>query len=490
MTAAVRVTADVITDNSGYKAKIPVLLLLNGVFEPLLEYVLSQHHRRSLSWMNRVVLATQLLLEYMEANQSLFSSPPRLFLNFAQRLCSGTIGADGNDPSGLYWMPRSTSNANQLLASLNLFTDWLEIQRLSESLNPLVEANTHEERLNYAAWHKKNCQQFLGHIKDARMPKTVKLVRRVKGKHDVIRVDDDAIAFSEKLFIPFLLDGFGASKDPRVCLRDQLILLMMHGCGVRESDALHLWVEDVLIDPSKEENVIIRLYHPELGKAPNGWKGKNNQASRATYLREMFGLTPRNRLAGTARVGWKTRVVDNSDNYIQLYWFPSFLGEIFFKLWKLYLMALMPIEREHPYAFISFNQTTFANPYTLNAFNHNYKIALGRIGQSASKINGLTPHSHRHAYGRRLSKAGIDPIIRKKALHHASLESQSVYTQPGTLEVTAACEKATDKLMSASDQCTPSASLCSSWYELLKTGFEDIDPNRLFTGSNPMFRGK
>ncbi len=488
MTAAVRVTADVITDNSGYKAKIPVLLFGDGAFKPLLEYVLSQHHRRSLSWMNRVVLGTHLLLEYLEANKDLFDSPSQLFLHFAQRLCSGTIGADGNDPSGLYWLPRSTSNTNQLLASLNLFTDWLEMNRLSESLNPLIEANSHEERLNYAAWHKKNCQQFLGHIKDARMPKIIKQVRKIKGQHDVIKVDDDAIAFSEKLFLPFLLEGVGGSKDYRVRLRDQLILLMLHGCGVRESDALHLWIEDVLIDPRKEDNVIIRLYHPELGKAPNGWKGKKNQANRAAYLREKFGLTPRNRLAGTARVGWKTRVVDNSDNYIQLYWFPSFLGEVFFKLWKQYLLAIMPIERHHPYAFLSFNSVSFSEPYTLNAFNQNYKVALDRIELSASKINGLTPHSHRHAYGRRLSKAGVDPIIRKKALHHASLESQSVYTQPGALEVTEACEKATDKLMSGSEPLSPSAHICSSWYELLKTGFDDIDPNHLFTGANPRFQ--
>ena len=110
--------------------------------------------------MNRVVHAVYLLLEYMEANKNLFDEPPILFLNFAQRLCSGTIGSNGDDPSGLYWLPRSTKTANQLLSSLNNFSDWLEINQRAKSLNPMVEATTHEERLNYAACIKKTVASF------------------------------------------------------------------------------------------------------------------------------------------------------------------------------------------------------------------------------------------------------------------------------------------------------------------------------------------
>ena len=134
-----RVYAKVITDNSGYQTELPVLLFKDRVLRPLLDYLLAQHHRRSVSWMNRVVHASYLLLEYMEANKGLFSNPSILFLNFAQRLCSGTIGNDGNDPSGLYWLPRTTKNVNQLLTALNGLTDWLEKYQGTTSLNPLTE---------------------------------------------------------------------------------------------------------------------------------------------------------------------------------------------------------------------------------------------------------------------------------------------------------------------------------------------------------------
>ncbi|WP_082008501.1 gamma-mobile-trio recombinase GmtY, partial [Photobacterium gaetbulicola] len=417
-----------------------------GVFEPLLDYVLSQYHARSQPWMNRVVFACQLLLEYMQANRGLYSSPTVLFSNFVNKLSLGTINHDGHDPSGLYWLPRSVSNTNQLISALNGLTDWLVLNNGESNLNPLEEASSYQQALNYAAWHKKNQFNFLGHLKPHGLSDMVKKARKLRGKRDVIKVDDDAIAFSEAMFKPFFIDGLGSAKDYRVRLRDQLIVLLMHGVGVRESDALHLWVEDVYEDPDDCNSVIVRLFHPEDGKAPNNWRGRNKQQTRSAYLAEVFGLRPRNQLTGTARVGWKTRIVDHSDNYIQLCWFPSYLGQLFRQLWREYLRLLLPLERFHPYAFVSFSVTTLGQPLTLNAFNCNYRAALSRIGLTASKVEGLSPHAHRHAFGRRLTEAGLDPILIKKALHHASLSSQLVYTQPGIREVTKACHDATSRL--------------------------------------------
>lgn len=41
-----------------------------------------QAHIKSLPWMNRVVFACPLLLEYMEANRGLFSEPSLLLQSF------------------------------------------------------------------------------------------------------------------------------------------------------------------------------------------------------------------------------------------------------------------------------------------------------------------------------------------------------------------------------------------------------------------------
>ncbi len=335
---------------------------------------------------------------------------------------------------------RSTSNVNQLLSALNGLTDWLSKNNETLSLNPFEEASSHQERLNYAAWYKRNQYNFLGHIKNNALPELMKKVRKVRGKKDVIKVDGDAISFPENLFKQFFLQGIGSSRDKRVALRDQLILLLMHGAGVRESDALHLWVDDVFLDPMNSDSVMVRLYHPEDGKAPNNWRGRKRQSTRAAYLQEKYHLTPRNKLTGTARVGWKTKIVDHDDNYIQLHWFPAYYGEVFSYLWAQYLLHLLPLERIHPYAFVSFSKNSLGNPLTLNAFNQNYKSAMARVGLVVSKPEGRSPHGHRHAYGRRMSNAGMDIHIIKKALHHSSLMSQSIYTQPGVRDVTLACE--------------------------------------------------
>lgn len=487
MSGIVKVIARVKLDSTGHLVELPVLLTHSGVFVPLLDYVISKSNINSFPWMNRVVLSCQLLLEYMEANKDLFSTPTKLFESFVLRLSSGTIGLNGDDPSELYWLPRSASNVNQLLSSLNGLTDWLSTQNKTTSMNPFEEASSHQQRLNYAAWHKKNKYNFLGHIKNNALPEMIKKVRKIRGKKDVFKVDDNAISFPEHLFKHFFVDGIGSSRDPRVALRDQLILLLMHGAGVRESEALHLWVHDVFIDPDRQSCAIVKLFHPEYGKAPNNWSGRKRQSTRSAYLAEKYALTPRNRLAGTARVGWKSKLVDSRDNYLHLFWFPSFYGELFLYLWQQYLLYLLPLDLKHPYAFVSFSKKTIGSSLTLNAYNQSYKASMARINLSVSKPEGRSPHAHRHAYGRRLSSSKVDPLIIKKALHHSSLNSQVVYTQPGIKDVTIALEEAARTLnsMNYSNQNTDDE---QSWSSIMERGFEDIDPDALFSGKYPKLR--
>ncbi|MCQ4504679.1 site-specific integrase, partial [Vibrio parahaemolyticus] len=60
----------------------------------------------------------------MEAYRGLCDDPKLLFQTFSKRLSTGTIGEDGLDPSGLYWVPRSTSNVNKHNHRLTAFTNW------------------------------------------------------------------------------------------------------------------------------------------------------------------------------------------------------------------------------------------------------------------------------------------------------------------------------------------------------------------------------
>jgi len=132
---------------------------------------------------------------------------------------------------------------------------------------------------------------------------------------------------------------------------------------------------------------------------------------------------------------------------------------------------------------VSFHREHIGNPYTLNAFHDNYRKGLKRIGLKPCKSDGLSPHSHRHSYGRRLRRAGISEIVIKKCLHHSALESQLVYTTPTVKEVTTSLNAATQRLLTPTEPVEQIST--PSWVVLTERGFNDIDPNGLFTGKHP-----
>lgn len=433
-----------VQDDTGAYVQIPVLIDEHcEVVQPLLDYTLKlKRDGRSLSTINNLIKATQLLLEYLTANTCGFDDPKALFEIFATRLYTGTVDENGEDSSGLYWLPLSRQSARLYIGALTGFTDWMSQQYNVGSINPLIEADTYTQRLNYAAWFRKNQNDFLGHIRDKHVNQTVKYARNVRGLSPVGGRGKDPAAFPERYFQDFFLNGIGGANDPRVAIRDQLILLLMHGAGLRESETLHLWVSDVFKNPHDPDCAMVRIYHPEEGTAPDNWKGRSNINNRAAYLRECYGLGPRTDLMGKKHLGWKSRVYD----YMDVHWFPRDYGQLFTVLWQQYLQMLLTVDqdqRHHPYAFISFKRETKGQPYTLNAFNYNYNRGLKRIGLNPCKAEGLSPHGNRHAFGRRLANAKADPIIIQKAFHHASPESQEIYTAPGFQEVSEALDAAT-----------------------------------------------
>ncbi|WP_095191428.1 gamma-mobile-trio recombinase GmtY [Pseudomonas sp. Irchel 3E19] len=457
--------AKVIVDESGFRSEMPILLSEQGVVLPLLDYLLSKQIDRSPDWLRRVVSSAKLLITYMEVNQSSFSEPEMLFQSFATRLFTGTVDDNGFDPSGLYWIPASTLMANRHINILKGLTDFLADHSHVTHMNPLVTESSHDQRLSYASWYRRNQFDFLGHIKNKTINETAGKARSIRGRRALNRGGDEAVAFPESLFEQFYLKGFGSASDRRCSVRDQLIPIMMHGAGLRESQALHLWVQDVEIDPHDPLKALIRIYHPEEGKALGGWKSVSGKTNRSAYLREVYALPPRNQLRGTRRVGWKTRYVDHRDGYIQLYWFPDDFGRLFLTLWNEHLYYIASVERQHPYAFISYEKRSLGKPYTLNAFNENYAAALARIGLNPAKVEGLSPHGHRHAYGRRLVRANVDSIVIKKALHHSSMESQGVYTTPSIMDVNEALTKATDLLKNTPTKKSTDAQIANGFQE-------------------------
>lgn len=481
---ATKVIAKIAQDSSGVTTDIPVILTDEGILESVTGYVLSlQLNGISLSTINKHLQSIMLLIEFMDANKGILDNPEEMFSVFVRRLYSGTVGEDGLDPSGLYWIPATTGTVSRHISCLTNFTDWISDKGFGKSLNTFRTATSHEERIQYAAWFRRNQKDFLGHIKDKSINNTVKRARSIKGRTPLAKTNDDAIAFPDSKFEGFYLNGLGGAKDPRVALRDKLILLLLHGAGFRRSEPLVLWVTDVFEDPSDPDRAIVRIYNEIEGAAPERWKNRRGVNTRKAYLQEKHGRSPRQEMQSTQHLGWKSRVADHKDGYLEAYFFPQGFAAVFMSLWRQYLIYRASIECHHPYAFVSFDSRYLGNPYTNNAFNQSYAAGLRRIGLEPNKAEGLDPHGHRHNYGRRLRSAGLSSLIIKKCMHHKSIESQLVYTSPSAIEVSTALTEASEQLQLGSNVRKPVE--CFDWQTLTTHGFEDIDPYGHFTGKNP-----
>jgi hypothetical protein len=231
---------------------------------------------------------------------------------------------------------------------------------------------------------------------------------------------------------------------------------------------------------------LVRIHHPSDGQAPEDWTdqhGEPMRANRAAYLAVRYARRPRHQLLGAEAAGWKEPMLDGR-YYMQAFWFPTELGRLFMHLWVMYLRQLVQIPRQHPYAFVVLHGTTVGEPLTIDCFKESHARAIERIGLPPGKWHGTTPHAHRHAYGRRLTRAGVEPIFRKKALHHKSLASQAVYTAPAIADMTRMLDAATarlDELTSHGQVAKPVLGLS----QLLQFGFEDVDPDGLLSGTDP-----
>lgn len=499
----------VVTDNTGATEVLPVIVTDGGPLLPLVRYMRSTQARPTTSKttkktyaagrlarssQEKLVQVVGLLLDFMEANHDCFEEPSDLFAAFVERLYTGTVSADGEDPSGLYWMAKSNASANQLVGILSRFSDWLAESEGAKQLNPWREAAAAEQRLAWAAWYHRKKRSFLGHTMSrdtARLE--VSRARSILLKRTPVIDRGAAKFFPEDQIESLLLQGFtvpGKRKSKliqeRLNLRDILITMLMHYGGLRMSEPFHLFVQDVIADRDDPNAAIVKIYHPSDGLAPPDWKGPNGKPfkslQRRDYLRGKYQLLPRNEYWKTEALyaGWKGGTLDDPTKFMRVFFSPTWTAGFFWQLWKLYLVQRAQLNCNHPFAFVNAK----GEPYSIDAFKKAHKAAVERIGLVAAKPMGTTPHGHRHAYGQRLVEFDIDAIYRKKALHHRSLESQGVYTEPDHKRLLRAMTAAEDRAQrgEGAEVLRPP--------DLLARGFEDVDPLGLLSGTKKLLRRK
>jgi hypothetical protein len=493
----VSVRAKVLSDSTGAVSEIPVLLTSEGPLQPLVDYLLWRRHDRSLAWMRKVVHDVALLLKYMVVNADHYRDPESLFHGFIQRLYSGSIGTDGLDPSGLYWRPYNHRIISNMLTRLTDFSNWLADRHGTTAMNPSRGGSIYDEMVAIAASMARRDRAFLGHTWRKMSSGQSRISRSTLPRRSPkVSVSDDAVAFPEKHFEDLLFHGFrrrsGEGCDDlgkRLNLRDCLITLLMHGAGFRLSECFHLWIGDVRSHPCDPKTAQVRIHHPSLGEAPDDWldeRGNPIKCNRAAYLVGKYALKPRTEVMSKHYAGWKDPSLDGN-YYMEAYWFQPELGRLFLHLWMLYLRELVQIPRSHPYAFVVEERATAGDMYCIDNYKQAHARAVRRIGLVPAKSLGTSPHGHRHAYGRRLMRSRVDPQVKQKALHHKAPGSQAIYTAPNAADVSNALNEAAqtlNRLVLEGRHVKPTFDI----NKLLAYGFEDVDPDGLFSGPHPKLR--
>jgi integrase len=440
--------------------RLPVIYTQNGgILKSYLDYSIYKKNM-SMSWIDASTQAVCLLVEFVEFNKTNYQYPAELFSAFSDKLFTGTINIDGEDPTGLRWKKKSIQNANKIISYITQYSDWLcDNKGLSnkDNLNPWRKATNFEERLNWAAYSHRHQKAFLGHTWSRKSANEKnKLSRNTRYEQDPRGTDVD---YRDKKFPDEHIDdlihkGFirprslpSAPAHSRLELRDILITILLQFGGLRRSEPFHLWLEDISLHPENSDEALVRVYEPETGYSPTSYTNGLREMREET-LAKNFRMLPRNKYEKSKKIfaGWKdNKLSPSKDNYMIVNWFEPSAGEQFLFYWRLYLakQRVNPDKnRKHPYAFT--NQ--YGDPYSIDAFERKHKKAVERIGLTWDKDLGTTPHGHRYAYINRLENAGVSNLAVANAAHHKSIKSQDTYKSQSPSETRAELKSFEDKI--------------------------------------------
>ncbi|MCK9908190.1 gamma-mobile-trio recombinase GmtY [Microbacteriaceae bacterium K1510] len=438
-----------------FTARVLVLRRPDGSAEPypqLLRYQRAHPHRSS-SWQNTVVRAVGLLWDYTTQVKH-HTTVRDLFRGFALAILSGTIKEDGSDPTGLLWPSTPRSRAVGLVKSIEAFAEWCSseddaVSPITTEILPLVPG-TADHMTQMLVWHRMRRASMLQHIKAA--PKSYRRPIVDHGRdprgHDAEPVKFFPPEYAEKL----LWEGHkrpATEREPNIFLRynvrDMMIALLDGWGGLRRSEGLHLWLDDVIDDPTHPGQALVVLHHPAESKLHwhNPLTGRSETLTRREVLYRAYGLRPRNDVKrGAYHAGWKGMDLDGAYR-ARVFWIDDKAAALFWMLYLGYIRYVRPVimeqrtrlgGRDHPFLFVSerINAKTGlpGEPYSEKAYERNHQAAVERMGLVHAKERGTTTHGLRHLYGQTLAKLSVPAQVIKKGLHHRSFLSQAPYVAP------------------------------------------------------------
>jgi site-specific recombinase XerD len=409
---------------SGNVHQLPAVYTRSGVLISHLRY-LAWYSEKSDSWREKSVFAVRLLIDYIDAAPS-FKKTTALLKNFTEALVTGTIDYESSDDSlGLFWKPRDLTVANNILFHITHYTDFLALQEGYDRrrINLFREATSWEERMNWCAYYHKQANVFLNHLSSySEAKKAAARKRLIYTPTQLMISNDKAERFPEDKIEKLVHEGFTARGKPDY--RSQAMTMLLNYGGLRKSEIFHIFTSDITIHPNRDDEVLVRVYHPVYGRSPDP-RYKN----RSEYLLSETNYKPRNTYRITERLysGWKNPLMTSKEGYFEVIFNPTHKAKEFLQIWVKYLKyQRVEPDKLHPFAFTNDR----GEPDTLKNFQRRHKRAVERIGLECKKEFGTTEHGHRHAYGYRARKLGLSQVELQKAMHHKSPNSCLIYIKP------------------------------------------------------------
>lgn len=372
-----------------------------------------------------------------------------LYTAFVHDLRFGTF-QDGEDAYGLYWRGTSDANVKRLSRALIEFSDWLNLRYGAAMLNPIRnEASATDQLIFWRRWNKQKASSLLAHTKSIQRAKDDSTrARRLQTPRNRNGLLADIKAFPAEQLNDLLWQGFmipGRIKEERVWLkyhlRDILITLLCAYGGCRPSEPMHLWVDDVYIDPNDPDVALVLVHEPSTGKTEyvDPITKARRVTTRADYLQRFCnGRRPLTLETGRRHSGWKGALMTHRERgAFQVFWIDKNAGRIFLRLWRIYIEKVRPVTAQNPWAFL----TKDAQPLGVEAFHDAFRSAVQRIGLTPCKSSGTSSHSLRHLYGQWIEQLGLGEKEGQIALHHVNAHSQQVYRNVSPSDVTAAIDR-------------------------------------------------
>lgn len=431
------------------RSGVPTVLLIVGTspFEQLLEFF--REKCLSLSAERTYAQAAGRFIEWLSVRAVDFVDPSKrslLYTAFVHDVRFGTY-QEGQDDYGLNWQPVSQGNLKRLAAALFEFSDWLNARYGTTMLNPIQHDASFADQLAFwRKWNKQKAGSLLAHTKSrhrAMAAATLSHRSRLPGNRNGVLPEIKAFPadrLDDLLWKGFINPGKEADTCPWVKynLRDILITLLCAYGGCRASEPLHLWVDDIFVDPDDPDMALVLVHEPHEGIVNyiDPMTGNRRKTSRADFLQRVCGgRKPLTLETGRRHAGWKGCLLTHRERRaFHVFWIDKDAGRLFLTLWRLYIQHVRPVTPQIPWAFL----TKDGLPLGVEGFNDSLKAAVRRIRLTPAKWAGTTSHGLRHRYGQWLNDLGLGDKEGQVAMHHLNAKSQEVYRQMGVAKVASA----------------------------------------------------